>query len=240
MKPLVLMGLLVAILVIVFVTVGFYEPASDDKLSIWEAAVNPGSLSPAHAFLSNKCESCHAPNRGVVAAKCVTCHAATPDLLMNPVTSFHAHLSDCRGCHAEHRGGTVRPIHMDHGRLVNIALRYVLETEDPPHAKSQHPARLDCHSCHAYQDKHQEYFGKECSTCHSEKSWKIPGYLHPSPKSINCSECHKAPPSHRMEHFGMVDKKVTGEKEARIDQCYLCHKTDSFNDIKGVGWFKMH
>ncbi|KTC80168.1 hypothetical protein Lche_2188 [Legionella cherrii] len=240
MKSLALAGLLVALLIIIFTIVAPSTQSSGDELSVWHTAVNPGPLSAAHTFLSNKCESCHAPNRGIVAEKCITCHASSPELLMNPVDSFHAHLSDCRGCHAEHQGNKARPIHMDHGQLVKISLKYVLETEGPAQTDSPHPTRLDCHSCHAFQDKHQEYFGKNCATCHSEKSWKIPGYLHPSPKSTNCSECHKAPPSHRMEHFAMVDQSVTEEKEARIDQCYRCHQTDSFNDIKGVGWFKMH
>lgn len=240
MKPFVLIGLLVAVLLLILATGAIYDQPNGTKLSTWNAAVNPGSLSAAHAFLSNQCESCHTPNRGIVAEKCITCHASSPELLMEPTTSFHAHLSDCRGCHAEHQGNNVRPIHMEHGQLVNISLRYILETESTPQVDTHHPTRLDCHSCHVYQDKHQEYFGKECSTCHSEKSWKIPGYLHPSPTSTNCSECHKAPPSHRMEHFGMVDQTVTEEKDARVDQCYRCHKTDSFNDIKGIGWFKMH
>lgn len=43
-----------------------------------------------------------------------------------------------------------------------------------------------------------------------------------------------------MMRFEMMDKGVTGQKNARVEQCFLCHQTDAFNDIKGVGWFKMH
>ncbi len=43
-----------------------------------------------------------------------------------------------------------------------------------------------------------------------------------------------------MMHFAMMDQKITGQSGARVEQCYLCHQTGSFNDIKGVGWFKMH
>lgn len=237
MRLFILIGLLIAALISILTIATIHDYSGAALPPTWDKAVSPGPLSAAHAFLNNKCESCHAPNRGIVAAKCVTCHASTPELLMNPVTTFHAHLSDCRGCHAEHQGSNVRPIHMDHAELLKIAEQYISkESSQDPH----HPARLDCQSCHAFQDKHKEFFGKQCSTCHSEKSWKIPGYLHPSPTSTNCVECHKAPPSHRMMHFEMVDQAVTGKKEARVDQCYMCHKTDSFNDIKGVGWYKMH
>ncbi|KTC66390.1 Uncharacterised protein (plasmid) [Legionella adelaidensis] len=233
-------GMLVTILIIFFTILATSAQSNDEELSVWSAAVNPGPLSAAHSFLSDKCESCHAPKRGIVAEKCITCHASSPELLMNPLDSFHAHLNDCRGCHTEHQGNNKRPIYMDHGQLLKISLQYVLKTETPAKINSPHPTRLDCHCCHSFQDKHQEFFGKDCAICHSEKNWKIPGYLHPSPRSTNCAECHKAPPSHRMEHFGMVDQSVPGEKDARIDQCYRCHQTDSFNDIKRVGWFKMH
>lgn len=219
---------IMGLLAIVAIPITIYQ-SSSDALPMWGTAVSPGPLSKAHAFLNNKCESCHTPNRGIVAAKCITCHVSAPELLMNPVTAFHAHLNDCRGCHAEHQGRNVRPIHMDHAVLEKIATQ-----------AAGHPTPLNCQSCHAFQDKHQEFFGKQCSTCHSQKTWKIPGYLHPSPTSTNCSECHKAPPSHHMMHFRMVDQSITGKKEARVDQCYTCHQTDSFNDIKGVGWYKMH
>jgi hypothetical protein len=61
----------------------------------WVSAVEPGPLSKAHAFLENKCESCHTPNSGVKAQNCITCHAAATDLLMKPATAFHAKISEC-------------------------------------------------------------------------------------------------------------------------------------------------
>lgn len=218
------MGLLAA----VAIPATIYKSGSEG-LPIWGAAVSPGPLSAAHKFLTNKCESCHAPNQGIVAEKCITCHASAPELIMKPATAFHANLTDCRGCHTEHQGENVRPIHMDHAALNDIAAQV-----------GDKPIQLECQSCHAFKDKHQGFFGEQCSTCHSEKNWKIPGFLHPSPTSTSCSECHKPPPSHYMMHFGMVDQGVTGNKEARVDQCYACHQTDSFNDIKGIGWYKMH
>lgn len=43
-----------------------------------------------------------------------------------------------------------------------------------------------------------------------------------------------------MMHFEMMDKTITGEKSARVEQCFACHQTDSFNNIKGVGMVKVH
>jgi hypothetical protein len=38
----------------------------------------------------------------------------------------------------------------------------------------------------------------------------------------------------------MVSMKVAGKPHARVDQCYQCHQTTAWNDIKGVGWYKHH
>jgi hypothetical protein len=43
-----------------------------------------------------------------------------------------------------------------------------------------------------------------------------------------------------MEHFKMVSMRVAGQEHAQVNQCYLCHRTNSFNDIKDVGWYKHH
>lgn len=195
----------------------------------WASAVTPGPLSQAHAFLDDNCESCHAPNKGIVAAKCVTCHATAPELLMKPVTSFHATVGECRGCHVEHKGAAERPIKMDHAMLEAVAKR----------SGGSHVG-LQCRSCHAFQDKHQGFFGQQCATCHATETWDVSNFVHPSPRSTDCAQCHKPPPSHLMMHFSMMDRAITGQKTATVDQCQACHQTDSFNNIKGVGWFKMH
>ncbi|MBI3736827.1 hypothetical protein HY256_09975 [Candidatus Sumerlaeota bacterium] len=53
-------------------------------------------------------------------------------------------------------------------------------------------------------------------------------------------QCHQAPPSHYMMHFEMVSMKVAGQEHAEVSQCYLCHQTTAWNDIRGVGWYKHH
>ena len=69
---------------------------------------------------------------------------------------------------------------------------------------------------------------------------QIAGYKHPSAASTDCVQCHQAPPSHYMGHFHMISKMVAGQEHARVEQCYLCHQTDSWNAIRGVGWYKHH
>lgn len=217
-----------AILAAVAVTTSIYRSGSD-AVPGWTDTVRPGALSKAHAFLSDKCESCHKPNEGITAAKCITCHAPAKELLSKPSTLFHVNVGTCRGCHVEHQGGDKRPIKMDHAVLEELAIR-----------QAGRPVALDCKSCHVFKDKHQEFFGPKCATCHVTQTWKVAGFLHPSPKSKECAQCHKPPPSHLMMHFEMMDKAITSQRGATVDQCYACHQTDSFNNIKRVGRIDMH
>jgi len=43
-----------------------------------------------------------------------------------------------------------------------------------------------------------------------------------------------------MEHFKMISARVARQPQARVEQCFACHQTTSWNDIKGVGWYKHH
>ena len=249
-----LLGLSAAVLVPIVI----YRSGTSG-LAIWRDVASPGPLSAAHAFLEEKCESCHTPNQGIKAAACITCHAPDALVLGKPSTAFHATISTCLGCHVEHQGVDVRPVRMDHSVLVAVGM----EAAHSELRKGQSaaadlaaighylagltgsgPARdgqvLDCASSHGVRDKHVGLFGQQCADCHKTESWKITGFLHPSPKSQECNQCHQAPPSHYMMHFEMMDKGITGQRTARVEQCYLCHQTDFFNNIKGVGWYKHH
>ena len=223
----------------------------------WTKFVNPGPLSEKHAFLSQACESCHAPAKGVDAAACISCHGTAAADLGKPSTAFHAAASaQCSGCHREHTGD-LRPIRMNHGSLLQIAMpsagRMVFDQTAAdqmaadlkallglPKSEQRARAALDCASCHSNREPHRELFGRSCADCHGLVSWKIAGFLHPSPTSRDCAQCHQAPPSHYMGHFIMMDQTITGQEHASVEQCFLCHRTDSFNDIKGVGWMKHH
>jgi hypothetical protein len=99
---------------------------------------------------------------------------------------------------------------------------------------------LNCSSCHSTRDPHRELFGRNCSGCHETTTWRIAEFLHPSPMSRDCAQCHQAPPSHYMMHFEMVSKTVARQEHASVNQCFLCHQTTSFNEIKGTGWYKHH
>jgi hypothetical protein len=214
----------------------------------WQTMVNPGELSTKHQFLAATCEACHTPHTGVMADKCIVCHANAQALLATQPTAFHATIGVCRGCHVEHLGVAHRPITMDHVMLARLSAQQagvdpqLLGTALPvahPRIQSEEMA-LDCAACHANQDPHRTLFGRDCAACHATSAWHIPEFRHPSSLSMDCAQCHQAPPSHYMEHFHMVSMVVAGIEHADVSQCFLCHKTNAWNDIKGVGWYKHH
>jgi hypothetical protein len=43
-----------------------------------------------------------------------------------------------------------------------------------------------------------------------------------------------------MGHFVMVDRTITGQRDATVEQCWRCHTTDHWNNIKDVGFYKHH
>lgn len=216
---------------VMLISTGLYRSGSQ-AVPRWAETVRPGALSARHAFLGQNCEACHVPFQGVAATACVLCHATDTFALARQSTAFHATVQSCAACHVEHQGG-VRPTRMDHDALIVIGASRLQRS--PAAADS-----LDCFSCHSNRSPHRDLFGKDCAACHGTSTWQVAGFKHPSPASTDCAQCHQAPPSHYMHHFHMVSMMVAGQHHARVEQCYLCHQTDAWNDIRGVGWYKHH
>lgn len=243
---------------------GMLLHANRAKLNVpfWQRQVTPGPLSPSHAFLESNCAACHTPLQSADTTKCIGCHANNMALLQRQPTAFHATIGSCSRCHLEHQGASPRPLPMDHLALAQIGLEVVRRNADNPsnsrllawirqhktgkETTPTHPeltpteAALDCGTCHSTKDRHQGYFGGDCASCHRTASWTIAEFKHPSPSSVECVQCHQAPPSHYMMHFTMVSRTVARAPDARVDQCFLCHQTTSWNDIQRVGWYKHH
>jgi hypothetical protein len=229
----------------VAVALGMIYRQGSSAVPLLTQIVQPGDLSSGHAFLSGACESCHTPLQGVGASTCISCHATEAAVSTRASTAFHADIKSCVGCHIEHQG-EARPTRMDHQVLIDIgqareagpgiAFGLARVFSRSPEARET----LDCSSCHSNRSPHQDLFGKNCAVCHVTESWRIAGFKHPSPASTDCAQCHQAPPSHYMGHFNMVSRRVAGKEHATVQQCHLCHQTDAWNNIRGVGWYKHH
>ena len=227
--------------------------------------VLPGKLSQRHAFLENNCAACHTPAKGVEAKNCIVCHADNERLLQRQPTAFHASIQNCAACHLEHQGAVARLTKMDHVALGRIGLK---EFEKEPRQNPDEAVRvqqlknalaesgdtklsaspqllreetlLNCATCHQTKDRHMGLFGNDCAQCHGTTKWTIPEFRHPSPVSQSCAQCHQAPPSHYMMHFKMISMSIASQPNAQVSQCFLCHQTTAWNDIKGVGFYKHH
>ncbi len=238
--------------------------ASLKQISSWQRMASPGALSEGHAALENDCAACHTPIVGPTREQCVVCHANETLLLQRQPTAFHASVSDCTECHAEHRGRHPAPDRMDHGALAALGLSelggsldsearnlraWLLKDADMPGdrshpggvlAPSAHERMLDCQSCHSRQDRHFGLMGTDCVACHTTSAWSLEAFRHPSPQSRDCAQCHQAPPSHFMGHFKMVSAKVARKPHANVHECFECHRTTAWTDIPGVGFYKHH
>lgn len=234
-----------------------FKPAS----SAVQQFVMPGPLSPGHAYLNDRCASCHESTVGVTVAKCTACHASNERLLGRQPTLFHASIQECATCHIEHQRTNIRPVVMDHVELAKIGARTLarasrrdadsaatlkslqiwlrVRSSEPLDSSSAREA-LNCAGCHDRRDPHFMRFGNDCAQCHALESWIVPLYQHPSPRSKECVQCHQPPPSHFMGHFSMVSQKAAGQADAGVNQCFECHNTTSWNDIVDVGFYKHH
>ena len=228
------------------------------QASTWQQMSRPGPLSAAHAFLKDNCNACHTPNKGAEGISCISCHANNVALLQRQPSAFHADITTCAPCHLEHQGGQT-PTKMDHSVLAKIGL-LKLEKNKSSVAQGrsiqQHldansivtdnanisslEMTLNCANCHATKDRHRGFFGTDCASCHGVTKWTIPEYRHPSPNSHDCAQCHQPPASHNMMHFKMISMTVARQPNATVTECFKCHQTTVWNDIKGVGWYKHH
>ena len=120
MKPLLLwLLLIVAVATASALAVVHFTAAS----SALQQFVSPGPLSPRHAYLGDRCASCHEATVGVTVAKCTACHANSERLLGRQPTVFHASVQECASCHIEHQPANIRPVVMDHVQLANVGAR---------------------------------------------------------------------------------------------------------------------
>ena len=233
----------------------------------WQRMASPGALSKSHAFLEHNCAACHTSVKGIEANNCIVCHANNESLLQRQPTAFHANVRSCQECHLEHRGTDQHPTDMDHLALSKIGfvqlktdqssdgvnellgknlLNWIDQHQPAGRGLEGHSsftpqeAVLNCASCHSSKDRHVKLFGQDCAQCHTTAKWTIPEFRHPAPSSKDCAECHQAPPSHYMPHFQMVSAKIARQPSAKVNQCYECHQTTAWNDIKGLGWYKHH
>ena len=178
------------------------------------------------------CVECHTEHQGVGASVAAMDHAAFSRLSVRQLRTTNAATRPAAAARADRAAEDI-------ATWINQTQRRTPRPPGHPGITAAESA-LNCATCHSNEDRHQGFFGTDCAQCHGTTTWTIPQFRHPPASSTDCAQCHQAPPSHYMMHFQMVSMKVARQGHAQVSQCYLCHQTTSWNDIKGVGWYKHH
>ena len=205
---------------------------------------------------ASKCIACHANNTALLQRQptafhgdiqiCSGCHVEHQGGVRMPTTMDHAWLAKIG--HRELRASGVSGLDP---RAASSLADWIHPRPGEPatltrQLPSTHPgtradeSMLNCVGCHGTKDRHWGQFGEDCVRCHATTQWTIATFRHPSLRSTDCAQCHKPPPSHTMMHFSMISQPTAHEPSAKVYQCYLCHQTTAWNDIKGVGLVKHH
>ncbi|MCP3943679.1 MAG: hypothetical protein GY710_19675 [Desulfobacteraceae bacterium] len=226
-------------------------------------ASNPGPLSTSHLFLLDNCNACHTTARSVDPEKCRFCHDTDAIVFNRQVVSFHSTITSCKECHVEHHKTRTQPTLMNHDALTLIFKRQILKNDSMNGSKSDTPqeytehklhefekilsdryplvdakeAILNCTTCHSDQDPHQGSFGSSCIECHTIDKWSVPGYIHPPDTNRDCKQCHIGPLCHYTPMFKKRCEKMLGKKDTDVNACYVCHTVNSWQYLKGIGWF---
>ena len=127
--------------------------------------------------------------------------------------------------------------HEEPSRVEEVLARAMRRLATPAAVREQ---RNPVKDTDAVLDQALEHYADHCASCHATAKWTIAEYRHPSAASQSCAQCHQAPPSHYMMHFKMISMSVARVEVAEVNQCFLCHQTTSWNDIKGAGFYKHH
>ena len=166
---------------------------------------------------SAKCESCHRKpvTQEKLPTNCVSCHRKDD-------THKSALGDKCESCHSERTWKSASVF--DHNRDSRFALRgkhrdVKCESchKDMGFRTQPSIACIGCHERDEREKGHRGQLGKQCETCHNEKSWRETGFDHKKSEfpllgrhaKVECKECHTT------KQF----------KEAKTD-CLSCHLKD--------------
>lgn len=171
--------------------------------------------------VDTECKECHKSAMYKEAPKsCFGCHKKDD--------KHEATLGEkCGDCHTEKDWKTTKG-RFDHDltkfQLRNAHADGVLKcTSCHKDLKSYRKTPVDCYSCHKKDDKHEGQQGKQCETCHGDRTWKTTRFDHAKTRfpltgkhvPVKCEKCHE----------------TSRFKDAPSD-CYACHKKEDKHKLK--------
>ncbi len=236
--------------------------------AVARAQIAPGPLSRAHQQLDSviKCASCHDFSNSDRGLKCLECHAEIRRRV-EVKSGFHgrnfkrtAGETDCRRCHAEHKGLATPLIRLDRQKFDHFAQtgfalagkhaqqkceKCHVATKIAPSARAEIKLkdlnrsflglRRDCLACH--KDQHQSQLGTDCLRCHNPDGFKpVTGFNHSS-THFPLTGLHEKLPCQKC-HGPKPGQETAQFKGLNYTGCNSCH-TDphhgAFQEIKFRG-----
>lgn len=215
---------------------------------IGEGVVNklfgPGPLMEGHKDLEHgDCLKCHDAGQGVPDPKCLSCHTDIQKSVKEKNTFHGLTKQPCIGCHNDHKGRTYNSTAVNQTTFKHALTGFALHGA---HAKlscakchtekrTSKPIRQSgiryfshtetCNTCHKKDDIHHfptKWAAKECSTCHTDTSWKGATFDHKKETGyaligehakLKCATCHTP-----------KGKPVKYEfPELKAQACLTCH-----------------
>jgi hypothetical protein len=172
--------------------------------------------------IQTKCASCHTGvlYKDKTPTTCVACHRKDDDR-----KGHKGKFGDkCQSCHVEKDWKAVT---FNHDRDTKYALKgkHVQAKCTACHKGTLYRDKTPtaCFSCHEKDDKHKGQEGKQCESCHNERSWKETRFDHGLSRfpllgkhaKVECKKCHLTP----------------AFKDAK-SECIACHKKDDKHKLR--------
>ncbi len=170
--------------------------------------------------IDTKCDDCH--RKGVyknTPKNCFACHKKDDDQ-----KGHKGQYGDkCESCHGTKAWKNVVFSHDQDTKYALLGKHRVTKCSSC-HLSNLYRVKTsqDCNACHSKDDKHKESLGRDCASCHTEKSWKeSPKFDHSKTvfpllgkhAKVECKSCHE----------GAMFKQASKE-------CAVCHKKDDKHD----------
>lgn len=239
---------------------------AEEKEGLLNKLLAPGPLSRVHANLEGSCLKCHDAGKGVPDQQCLECHKPVAQFSLGK-TGYHGLTNlACIKCHTEHKGRDLDSTHFDSTKFNHELTGFSL---DGKHAdikcsechlekrtgKSFRAGEIrfmgktnSCKSCHTKNDIHKftgKFAAKECSTCHSTKSWKESIKFNHSTDTkyklagrhaeLKCDSCHKNgkytwPKLEQQKCLSCHDNVHKNNKSPKFQSgnCLACHNQTSW------------
>ena len=230
--------------------------ADVDILNSMEQALMPGDLNKAHEKYADDCTNCHKFfGKSFQNDLCLKCHDhknVREDIAKGK--GYHGRIPDiktrlCKSCHREHIGRDATMTLFDKQTFNHDATDFVLRDRHQNLAckkchkkdKEYHQAPTRCYDCHKDDEPHNGKLGKQCNSCHIEKSWTNFRFDHSQTrfalkgkhKAVLCRDCHP------QERYQNLPRKCFGchrnddKHEGKFDQkCEKCHNVSGWINRK--------